>query len=53
MRSAWHHLLQWPPLVPGVLLSLPWMGTLLQCRVPCQSDAAESQQSLPVSRQAS
>ncbi|KAK0398722.1 hypothetical protein QR680_002724 [Steinernema hermaphroditum] len=41
IEAACHHIDQWPPPLPGKLLSLPLIGTLLHARIPCRSDVPQ------------
>ncbi|XP_042237259.1 protein DENND6A-like isoform X2 [Homarus americanus] len=38
LEAACHHLDQWPPPTPGITLSLPLLGTLVQVRIPSRQD---------------
>lgn len=38
LEAACHHLDQWPLPTPGVTLSLPLLGTLIQVRIPSRQD---------------
>ncbi|CAD5226957.1 unnamed protein product [Bursaphelenchus xylophilus] len=36
--EAAHHVREWSQPIPGQLLLLPWMGNIIQCRIPSKSD---------------
>ncbi|OZC10606.1 hypothetical protein X798_02355 [Onchocerca flexuosa] len=38
IEAACHHIDQWPIPIPGIVLCLPLMGNVIQCRIPCQID---------------
>ncbi|MCP9265389.1 hypothetical protein DINM_020669 [Dirofilaria immitis] len=45
IEAACHHIDQWSIPVPGIVLCLPLMGNVIQCRIPCQIDIYSPQRS--------
>ncbi|EJW80237.1 hypothetical protein WUBG_08854 [Wuchereria bancrofti] len=43
IEAACHHIDQWSIPIPGIMLCLPLMGNVIQCRIPCQIDAYSPQ----------
>ncbi|CAD5220044.1 unnamed protein product [Bursaphelenchus okinawaensis] len=40
--DAVQHIREWPQPVPGTMLNLPWMGNVLQCRIPSKTDIPQA-----------
>lgn len=38
VEAACHHIDHWPSPSPGEYLTLPLMGAIIQCRIPCKND---------------
>ncbi|EFO24357.2 hypothetical protein LOAG_04129 [Loa loa] len=45
IEAACHHIDQWSIPIPGIVLCLPLMGNVIQCRIPCQIDIYSPQKS--------
>lgn len=45
IEAACHHIDQWSIPIPGIVLCLPLMGNVIQCRIPCQIDVYSPQRS--------
>uniref|UniRef100_A0AC34QHB4 UDENN domain-containing protein n=1 Tax=Panagrolaimus sp. JU765 TaxID=591449 RepID=A0AC34QHB4_9BILA len=43
IESACHHIDHWPLPEPGETLSLPFMGSVIHCRIPLRSDVPQRQ----------